>query len=71
MHPITIRGIGPFEAVGLKFELIQAGLIMDDDFFWQYIPAKWDNFSGEVHGKYAVFHFREPALATFYKLKWT
>jgi len=44
---------------------------MDDDFFWQYIPAKWDNFTGEVHGKYAVFHFREPANATFYQLKWT
>ena len=44
---------------------------MDDDFSWSYVPSKWDNFTGETHGKYAVFHFRDPAVATFYQLKWT
>lgn len=70
MHPITIRNIGPFEAVDFKFQLLRAGLVMDDDFFWEYYPNKWDNFTGETSGKYAVFHFRDPATATFYQLKW-
>jgi hypothetical protein len=52
-------------------QLIEAGLIMNDDFSWSYFPPKWDNFTGETHGKYLVIEFRSAALATFYQLKWT
>ncbi len=71
MHSITIRGVSPFDAIGYKFQLIQAGLVMDDDFSWAYHPATWDNFTGGTYDKYVVFHFQEESLATFYQLKWT
>ena len=71
MYPITVRDVSPFDAIGYKFQLIQAGLVMDDDFSWAYVPSTWDNFTGETHGKYVVFQFREESLATFYQLKWT
>ena len=71
MHPIRIRDVTPFGAVDLKFQLIRAGLVMEDDFTWKYVPSRWDNFTGETHDKYVEFYFRDSALATFYQLKWT
>ena len=71
MHPITITNVKPFDAIDYKMQLIEAGLVMNDDFSWSYFPPKWDNFTGETHGKYLVIEFRLEALATFYQLKWT
>jgi hypothetical protein len=45
---------------------------MDQDFEWEYQQAKYDNFSYEaVTPNHVTFRFRDPTLATFYKLKWT
>ena len=71
MHPVTIRNITPFDAIDCKFQLLKAGLILDNDFTWKYFPSQWDNFTGVVGTRYAEFLFRDPALATFYQLKWT
>jgi hypothetical protein len=42
---------------------------MDVDFEWEYHPPVWDGFSTE-RPKQVIFSFRDPALATFYQLKW-
>jgi hypothetical protein len=39
------------------------------DFEWAYHPPQWDGFTHE-RPKHTVFSFRDPALATFYQLKW-
>jgi len=58
-------------AIELKDQLTAAGLIINQDFTWEYYQARYDNdgFS-PVTPKQAIFSFREPALATFYQLKW-
>lgn len=71
MHPITIRNVTPLDAVDLKFQLQRAGLVMNDDFTWRYIPAQWDSFTGITGGRLVEFNFRDSALATFYQLKWS
>jgi len=71
MHRVILRDIEPIEALWLKDQLVQAGLIMDVDFEWEYHPPQWDSFSHEPPtAKHVIFGFRDPALATFYQLKW-
>jgi hypothetical protein len=53
----------------LKDQLVRDGLIMDADFEWEYHPAVWDGFTRKRQ-KHVMFSFRNPALATFYQLKW-
>ena len=69
MHRVILSDIEPIEAMWLKDQLVQDGLIMDADFEWEYRPTYSDGFSGEER-HHARFSFRDPALATFYQLKW-
>ena len=69
MHRVILSGIEPIEAMWLKDQLVRDGLIMDADFEWEYHPPVWDGFSQE-QAKHVVFRFTDPALATFYQLKW-
>jgi hypothetical protein len=69
MHRVVLREIEPARALELKAQLVQAGLIMDVDFEWKYHPPQWDGFTQELTN-HTVFSFRDPALATFYQLKW-
>lgn len=58
-------------AVELKDRLLADGLVMHQDFEWTYSQATYnhDGFSA-VSPRQATFAFRDPALATFYQLKW-
>lgn len=60
------------QAIELKNQLLAAGLVLDQDFEWEYRQATYDNdgFSA-VTPKLASFKFAQAAMATFYKLKWT
>ena len=69
MHRVILRDIDPLEALWCKHQLVQDGLIMNVDFEWEYHSPVWDGFSQE-RPKHTVFSFRDPALATFYQLKW-
>ena len=71
MHTVTVRNVSPLDAVDMKFQLLRAGLVMDDDFTWRYVPLKWDSFTGLTGIRYVEFEFQDPALATFYQIKWT
>lgn len=71
MHAVTVWGSGPMDAVEFRNQLIQTGLMMNHDFVWKYVPPNWDNYTrGEVIPRHVVFEFVDPALATFYQLKW-
>jgi hypothetical protein len=69
MHRVVLREIEPARALELKAQLVRDGLIMHVDFKWEYHPPVWDGFSQE-QAKHVVFSFTDPALATFYQLKW-
>jgi len=69
-HRVTITSVTVDAALKFKQELISAGLVMDVDFVWRYQKADyvhWELISPDmVH-----FDIADPALATFYRLKWT
>ena len=70
MHTVRVYNIEVFDAIDLKDQLITAGLVVDQDFEWAWITADYDQFTGWTRKKHAEFRFRDPAMATFYQLKW-
>ena len=67
---VTLADIGPYQAIDFKRDLEQQGLVMGVDFEWQFVPSQDDGFSGINLPRHVNFYFRNPALATFYQLKW-
>lgn len=60
------------EAFGLKMKLDSAGLVRDHDYTWKYNPRIDDWLNTENNCPASVdFTFSDPAMATFYKLKWS
>jgi hypothetical protein len=57
-------------ALELVAELRQSGLVMDQDFVWQYQKSSYGE-GNELVPASVTFEFRDPALATFYQLKWS
>jgi len=71
MHTVRVHNIEVYDAIDLKNRLIQDGLIMDQDFKWAWITAEYNDVEGWTRQKHAEFEFWDPALATFYQLKWS
>lgn len=72
-NTVIVTDLTPFDAIGLKYELEKAGLLDKRDFTWSYRPIKYDDgWSSEISYRSQVaFEFVNPALASFYQLKWT
>ena len=71
MHTVRVSNIEVYDAIDLKNRLIQDGLIMDRDFKWTWITAEYNDVEGWTRQKHAELEFQDPALATFYQLKWS
>jgi hypothetical protein len=71
MHTVRVDNIEVFDAIDLKNQLLLAGLVIDQDFEWAWITAEYNDAEGWTRQKHAEFQFRDPALATFYQLKWS
>ena len=70
-HEIRMEHASPDDGIRWSHELQVSGLTQDQDYFWQYVPAWNDNFgSYDSSPRAVVFAFNNPALATFYQLKW-
>jgi hypothetical protein len=70
-HEIRMENASPDDGVRWSHELQASGLIQDQDYVWQYVPTQYDNFGlYNSAPKVVVFAFDNPALATFYQLKW-
>lgn len=57
-------------------ELTDNGLVMDQDYTWQYHPrtnSSWDDDFNMLEGSdsYTKVEFSDPALATYYQLRWS
>jgi hypothetical protein len=70
MNRVQLPGEQVLDALDLKSQLEAAGLRINHDFEWAWHPGRWDNMTGNTPG-FVEFWFRDPALATFYQLKWT
>ena len=68
-NAVIIEHCGVSHALELKNELLADGLVMNQDFVWAWRPSRWDNFTGS-EPSCVVFDFLDPALATFYRLRW-
>jgi hypothetical protein len=70
MNRVQLLDMEVLDALSLKSQLETAGLRINHDFEWAWHPRRWDGMTGDTPG-FVEFVFRDPALATFYQLKWT
>lgn len=68
-YSVTVSPVTVVEAIEFKNSLLMDGLDMNKDFVWAYKQAEWNDMTGNMPS-IAKYGFRDPALATFYKLKW-
>jgi hypothetical protein len=65
VNTVRVENIRANDALELEYELVDSGLIQDLNFSWMW-------YSPTIRGTSAVeFNFKNPALATFYALRWT
>lgn len=72
MNTVIVTNLKPNDAIELKYELENAGLIHKQDFSWTYQPVKYDDgWSAEpIYGSQVAFEFTNPTLASYYRIKW-
>jgi hypothetical protein len=58
------------KALEMVSELRQSGLTMDQDFVWRFEKGSYGE-GNEFVSPSVTFEFEDPALATFYQLKWS
>lgn len=73
MNNLIIENITAAEAIAFKYDLDQSGLAIEQDYTWRYYPVKYNHdwSTQPLERSRVVFSFCDPALASFYKLKWT
>ena len=69
-HEIRMENASPDDGIRWSHELQWSGLIQGQDYVWQYVPAWDDNFGSHTSPRAVVFAFSNPAMTTFYQLKW-
>ena len=79
---VVFEGANASSGMAMAHELRSAGLTLEQDFTWQYIPGgmvtlntiMWsyaeDHHEAQLQKRQVIIQFRDPALATFYSLKW-
>lgn len=57
-------------AVELKDQVLALGLVLHEDFSWEYRPDPYDGYDDSLHAHpEARFIFRDPAQETFFRIK--
>ncbi len=58
------------QAIELKDQVLAAGLVLHEDFSWEYRPDPYDGYDDSMHAHpEARFIFRDPAQETFFRMK--
>lgn len=73
MTPVRILHVNAVQALELRDQLTDAGLVMDQDYEWEYRQAEYDlndSFKPAVTPRQVIFRFQDPMLSTYYQLKW-
>lgn len=66
---IIVSDIDANQALNFKYNLQESGLQDGEDFVWGYRASEYDGFTMN-RPRYAVYAFRDPAVASFFRLKW-
>jgi hypothetical protein len=65
-HRVVIEHLFPIEAVERKNQLVKDGLILNQDFVWEYSPATYDNDGySAVTPRLATFKFVDASLKDY------
>ncbi len=71
MTPVVILHVSAVRALELRDQLLDAGLVQDQDFEWAYHQAHYDDFGHEAAvPRHVKFDFQDAKLATYYQLMW-
>ena len=58
------------QAMDLKDQVVSHGLILHEDFSWEYRPDPYDGYDDSSHAHPEVrFVFCDPAQETFFRMK--
>lgn len=58
------------QAVELKDQILAAGLVLHQDFSWEYRPNPYDGYDDTLHAHpEARFIFKDPAQETFFRMR--
>lgn len=58
------------QAVELKDQILAAGLVLHQDFSWEYRPDPYDGWDDSLHAHpEARFIFKDPAQETFFRMR--
>ena len=58
------------QAMDLKDQVLAHGLVLHEDFSWEYIPDPYDGYDDSLHAHPEVrFIFVNPAQETFFRIK--
>ena len=68
-YDIVLKHTSAPQAVDLKNQIVEDGLILDKDFEWRWTQSVWDEMTG-VTPSQTKFSFCEEKMAVFYQLKW-
>ena len=71
---VVFEGATAARAMEMAHALRSAGLVLEKDFIWAYMPKDSIVVGGLerwiLDQKRVTIGFRDPAMATFYSLKW-
>ena len=70
-NEVIIYNISADRALALKHQIVADGLQPTIDFIWEFTPVTHNNWAGADYDEsFAKYTFDDPALASFYRLKW-
>jgi len=71
---VVFEDIGAARGMEMAWALRSAGLVLDKDFTWCYLPKAPEEPAPpelfEKNVRKVIIGFQDPAMATFYSLKW-
>lgn len=68
---LVVDSITAHQALCYKEQLTQDGLVLNHDYSWIYQPIKYNDWGmSPIEQSCVEFEFVDPALASFYRLKW-
>jgi len=71
---VVFEDIGAARGMEMAWALRSAGLVLDKDFTWCYLPKAPEEPAPpelfEKNVRKVIIGFQDPAMATFYQLKW-
>jgi len=68
---VVFENTGSADGIAMFHQLRKDGLTPGVDFDWKYMPiGSISSAADHIKGKAVILMFRDPAMATFYTLKW-